>query len=563
MKYLSFESLYEPFPIHDIKTIDYEPFQGIERLKEQLKSHQGRIIIETYPGIDLNVLKEVLLSLFKLEDICFLHDHALDKNTYETLTKPYITDDRVFGYKTTLSIENLYPKNLESLVLQGNPKVVFGFGASMISGDVTYLFTLKRWEHQKRMRAGMPNFNVDNHDEDILRKYKRAYFLEWVIADQLKRKHLSRFDYILEWNDIKQPKWLPFDIYKRIIKEIASKPFRMVPFFDPGVWGGQWMKEVCHLDQKQDNYAWCFDGVVEENSIAFKLSNVVFDMPAQDILDIYGLEVLGDDVFKTYGYHLPIRFDLLDTMDGDHLSLQVHPMPNYIHQTFGMPYTQHESYYILDAKNDGVVYLGFKEDIQSEVFEHEIKKASKVGQFDAERFVNVIPVKKHDHISIPAGTIHCSGRNTLVLEISMAAYIFTFKLWDWGRLGLDGTPRPVHLDHGLKNLQYDRKTRWVRNELINPISKLSENIERTGLHALEPLSSYRVSFKDEIRIKLKQTVQMATVVEGQKITLYHPSFESIQYHYAETFIIPANITEITLKCEDKNECMIIYAEVNV
>ncbi len=64
--------------------------------------------------------------------------------------------------------------------------------------------------------------------------------------------------------------------------------------------------------------------------------------------------------------------------------------------------------------------------------------------FDDDRFVNQIPAKKHDHFLIPAGTVHCSGAGTMVLEISATPYIFTFKLWDWGRLGLDGLPRPVH-----------------------------------------------------------------------------------------------------------------------
>ena len=68
---------------------------------------------------------------------------------------------------------------------------------------------------------------------------------------------------------------------------------------------------------------------------------------------------------------------------------------------------------------------------------------------------------------IPAGTIHCSGANSMVLEISATPYIFTFKLWDWGRMGLDGKPRPINIEHGQAVMNWSRTKDWVKNELIN------------------------------------------------------------------------------------------------
>ena len=106
--------------------------------------------------------------------------------------------------------------------------------------------------------------------------------------------------------------------------------------------------------------------------------------------------------------------------------------------------------------------------------------------FAVERHVNAWPSRKHDHFSIPAGTIHCSGKDNVVLEISATPYIFTFKLWDWERLGLDGKPRPIHLEHGLANIQWDRTTDWVERNLINPVRPLASGQgvreETTGLH---------------------------------------------------------------------------------
>ena len=55
--------------------------------------------------------------------------------------------------------------------------------------------------------------------------------------------------------------------FRNALKSVCNQPFRLVPYFDPGVWGGQWMKEVCDLDRERENFGWCFDCVPEENSL--------------------------------------------------------------------------------------------------------------------------------------------------------------------------------------------------------------------------------------------------------------------------------------------------------
>ena len=96
-----------------------------------------------------------------------------------------------------------------------------------------------------------------------------------------------------------------------------------------------------------------------------------------------------------------------------------------------------------------------------------MRNAQEKGTFDAESYVNQFPVKKHDHVLIPAGTVHCSGKGTMVLEISATPYIFTFKMWDWGRVGWDGRPRPIHIERALDNIQWERDTQWVKDNLIH------------------------------------------------------------------------------------------------
>jgi mannose-6-phosphate isomerase class I len=308
------------------------------------------------------------------------------------------------------------------------------------------------------------------------------------------------------------------------------------------------MEEICGLPTGMPNYAWCFDCVPEENSLLLSFGGTCVEIPAMNLTLLHPRELLGDAVLSRFGTEFPIRFDLLDTMGGGNLSLQVHPKTQFIREHFGMQYTQDESYYMLDAGEDGDVYLGLKPHIDREAMIGELKAA--LGDdvsFSAETYVNRFPARKHDHFLIPAGTIHCSGRNCMVLEISATPYIFTFKLWDWGRLGLDGLPRPIHLEHGLANIAWNRDTDWVGKNLINRIDPLSQGSgwreERTGLHELEFIETRRHWFTSSTPHDTLQTVNVLNLVEGEEAIVESPTgaFDPFVVHYAETFIVPASV----------------------
>jgi mannose-6-phosphate isomerase class I len=250
--------------------------------------------------------------------------------------------------------------------------------------------------------------------------------------------------------------------------------------------------------------------------------------------------------------------------------LQVHPTTDYIRQNFGMAYTQDESYYLLDAdeKEDTYVYLGLKTGVDSKQMLNDLRRAQKREiVFPAEEYVNKIPVKKHDHILIPAGTIHCSGKNTMVLEISATPYIFTFKLWDWGRLGLDGLPRPIHIDHGEQVIRWDRDTEWVKQNLVNRFETISadedERIEKTGLHELEFIETIRRKGRRKMQFQTAGSVNMLNLIEGKSAVVESPTnaFAPFVVHYAETFILPASVGEYTIAPYETDEVMVICASV--
>ena len=572
MSYLNFKSEYDRFPKTTIK--NHKAFRGYEEIYKELNqkiNNSSIVVFDYYPGVDEEEAYE-LIKRFNFSLEIDMHDIFKDGKTMTEQMKYNLTDDRVFG---KMYYGNLLDFMDEEKLQRAKDKVneckdsviIYGVGAGLIThGDIYVYFDMARWEIQLRYRKGMPNYNATNYDEDILKKYKRGYFIEWRIADKHKAERFESFDYVVDTNKSNDPKMISSDTFKISLHQLSKQPFRTVPYFDPGVWGGQWMKEVCNLDTNQSNYAWSFDGVPEENSILFDYDGVTFELPAMDLVLYQPKELLGEQVYSRFGAEFPIRFDFLDTMEGQNLSLQVHPLTEYIKKNFGMSYTQDESYYILDAKEDAHVYLGLKEGIDKEEMIRDLESAQrKEIVFDADKYINKFTAKKHDHFLIPAGTCHCSGKNAMVLEISATPYIFTFKLWDWQRLGLDGLPRPINIEHGKHVIQWDRTTEWVKENLVNATYEVKEEendckIEHTGLHELEFIETRRYTVKDNSFHKTNGTVNMLNLIDG-KSAIIEGDFEPFIVHYAETFIIPASIKEYTIKPYDCDEIKVLKAYV--
>ena len=520
------------------------------------------IVVETYPGVaDREIMNAIETGLpqtnFFPASHTFLGEAAIDQLTY-----PDVTDDRIFGFMTRLTIEQFFdPLKLEQMRARirdtSGPILVYGTGAVVVAEhwDILIYADMARWEIQQRMRRQeISNLGVRNHTLEFSRMYKRAYFVDWRVADRLKRKLLDQIDFVVDTNEKNHPKMATGEAFRDALRQSVQRPFRVVPFFDPGPWGGQWMKEVCDLDRSETNYAWCFDCVPEENSLLLDFGTITMEIPAIDLVFFQPRPLLGENVFSRFGAEFPIRFDFLDTMEGGNLSLQVHPLTEYIREHFGMYYTQDESYYMLDVKDDACVYLGLKEDIKPEQMIAELEAAEQ-GEtaFDAEKHVARWPVQKHDHVLIPAGTVHCSGKNSMVLEISATPYIFTFKLWDWGRLGMDGLPRPINIGHGKENILWDRTTDWVRTNLLHRVELIAEGNgwkeERTGLHETEFIETRRHWFSQKVPHNTAGNLQVLNLVEGREVIVESPTgaFEPFMVHYAETFIVPAAVGDYTIR----------------
>jgi len=552
------KSNYDKFPTITVNTSGADCWENWPVILDRLKAYEANsvICVECYPGVLELELKQTLEQGLKPADVIMTTDLLKASPAVERMVEDVLSDDPVFGRMNRIQIEDFFDARK-----LGNAReratnwrrgllVIIGTGATLVApeSDVLIYADMARWEIQQRQRRNaIGNFGAHNFQENAGRKYKRAFFVDWRAADRLKASLIRRIDFWLDTNS-ETPKLVTGRSMREGLSQLVHRPFRVVPYFDPGPWGGHWMEGVCNLPNDVPNHAWCFDCVPEENSLLLAFGSTCVEVPAMNLTLLHPRELLGHSVYSRFGAEFPIRFDLLDTMGGGNLSLQVHPRTQYIWDKFGMKYTQDESYYLLDADEDGSVYLGVKKHINRDAMIRELKAAQANGNsFRAEVYVNKFPVRKHDHFLIPAGTIHCSGKNSMVLEISATPYIFTFKLWDWGRLGLDGSPRPIHLDHGLINIVWDRDTNWVRRNLINQIKQVAEGPgwreERTGLHNSDFIETRRHWFTGSTPHETRDSVNVLNLVEGEEAVVVSPTdaFEPFVVHYAETFIVPATI----------------------
>lgn len=565
------QTTYDKLPEVTVQGYDDQAWQGWESIEATLNlrasaSSRTVLVVDCYPGVRLDELEQRLLPSLNATRVLNVESARRDQQALHDLLARNLTDDRVFGVLSCHHLEEFFNADkLQQLRQQVDAVtegliVIYGPGAALVHpGDVLVYADMPRWEIQQRMRHdGLGNWGADNQDEDILRRYKRAFFIEWRVFDRHKTPLLKRADYLLDTTQKEAPTLVSGEALRAGLRQTTTRPFRVAPFFDPGVWGGQWMKQQFDLDPSAPNYAWCFDCVPEENSLLLRFGQVRIEIPSQNLVLLHPRALLGEKVHARFGAEFPIRFDFLDTIGGQNLSFQVHPVTEYIQQQFGMHYTQDESYYILEAQPHAVVYLGTKTGIEPQAMLDDLKAAARGEKtFDDARFVNQIPARKHDHFLIPADTVHCSGSGTMVLEISATPYIFTFKLWDWGRLGLDGLPRPVHLEHGEQVIDWQRDTRWVADNLVNQVEPVAEGEgwreERTGMHEREFIETRRHWFTAPVTHHTQGGVNVLNLVEGDEAIVDSPSgaFAPFVVHYAETFIIPAAVGEYRISPSGK------------
>ncbi len=439
--------------------------------------------------------------------------------------------------------------------------LVLGPGSALVDHDVLWYADLPKRLSLEAVQQGRAA-NVGQPGEPG--SEQRLLFIDWPLLDRHKQTLAAKLDRYVDLSDPDAPRSLEGSALRRTLASLAARPFRTRPTFLPGPWGGQWLRGALGVTTDAPNLAWSYELIAPESGILLGNSDPV-EVGFEFLMAEHAEPVLGAAVASRFGSSFPIRFDYLDTLDGGNLSIQCHPSEEYMRETFGLPYTQDESYYVMVTTPGARIFLGLREDADVDAFRADAERAEHPGQgFEPEQYLQTQPAERHRLYLIPAGTPHASGTGNVVLEISATPYLYTLRFYDWLRRDLEGKLRPVHLRHAFSNLDPGRRGHAIRELVPDPsVVRSGTGWAELVLGRLPELffAVHRLDFADEIADATDGRFHALNLVEGEEVEVVTAAGDVHPLSYAETMVVPAAVGAYGIRRRSGGECKVIKAFV--
>ena len=348
----------------------------------------------------------------------------------------------------------------------GKVVAVYGYGCLIPRFrdlyDVTCFFDLTPKTSILRIRRGEYS-NIGKERPDLVnRVIRRCYYCDFEMSVCSRRELLrnSAIDFYFLSDDSQNIQMLPFGAFADICAQLVKYPFRAKPCYLEGVWGGSYMKKLRNLPDKMRNAAWVFDFIPMEVSVLVEVGNEKLDINFCSFVCKEGVNLMGEGCVNKFHGYFPIRFNWDDSYHSTgNMSIQCHSGSAYNREHYGEFGRQDESYYVCVTGHDAKTFIGFRDDADIPQLFREIEAADKEHKpCDYMKYVSYEESKPGLQVMLPAGTIHSSGRNQVILEIgSLTIGSYTYKMYDYLRLDFDGKQRPIHTRLGEENVRQDRR----------------------------------------------------------------------------------------------------------
>lgn len=236
---------------------------------------------------------------------------------------------------------------------------------------------------------------------------------------------------------------------------------KFTPILKETVWGGEKICRYktavatnCEAYPAHIGESWELSGVNGNESVVCEGS--LSGKTIRELISQYKGELVGESVYQKYGDEFPLLVKFIDAVTD--LSIQVHPDDDLASRRHNGSKGKTEMWYVIDAEPGAFLYAGFEKEISPEEYEKSVEEGS-----ITERLARH-PVQKGDVFFLPAGRVHAICGGCFIAEIQQTSDI-TYRIYDYGRLGLDGKPRQLHTDEAKQAIDFqvypEYRTRYV------------------------------------------------------------------------------------------------------